>query len=247
MITSTLFRTDYPVFQETEQYPDSLINYWLQVSSLLLNQDRFGQPAPWTAQSVALNFGGTGYAINDTLQLAGGTWTTSPIVLTVSAVGVGGVITAVSVTNPGAYTIFPTNPVSQLSTSGSGTGATFNLKFTSAPYTEYDFATELFVAHNVVLDRKAQISAANGSLPGEMTGPVNSKSVGGISISYDVALAAFQGMGDWNLTIYGVRFARMVKLFGMGPLTIVGSPVPGWLQGPGWQGPNFAWGYDWDM
>ena len=41
-----------------------------------------------------------------------------------------------------------------------------------------DVATELFVAHNLVLERQAQKSAAAGAVPGVSTGAVSSKTVG---------------------------------------------------------------------
>jgi len=65
--------------------------------------------------------GGTGYAANDTVTLTNG------VVLTVSTVTLGA-ITAVTIQTPAA-TSEPTNPVAQASTSGSGTGATFDLTY----------------------------------------------------------------------------------------------------------------------
>lgn len=74
---------------------------------------------------TAVAAGGTGYAVNDTVTLAGGTNTT-PAVLTVTAVS-GGVITSASITTPGSYSALPTNPVAQATTSGGGSGATFTM------------------------------------------------------------------------------------------------------------------------
>ena len=71
---------------------------------------------------------GSGYAVGDTITLAGGTFTTAAI-LTVTAVA-GGLITAVSVTTAGKYTALYTSAAyTQSSTSGSGTGATFAVAF----------------------------------------------------------------------------------------------------------------------
>lgn len=71
--------------------------------------------------------GGTNYQVNDTITIAGGTLTSAatPAVLTVSSVSAGGVVTGVYVSTPGAYTALPSNPVSQASTSGIGSGAEF--------------------------------------------------------------------------------------------------------------------------
>lgn len=68
--------------------------------------------------------GGSGYAVNDTVTITG---YGSNIVVTVTTVS-SGAITAYTVIS-GALTSIPTNPVSQSSTSGSGTGATFNLTY----------------------------------------------------------------------------------------------------------------------
>lgn len=72
--------------------------------------------------------GGTGYVVGDVLTLTGGTSTTTTQ-LTVTAVS-GGVITAVSISRPGRYTVAPGNPVS--STGGTGTGATFTMTYAAA-------------------------------------------------------------------------------------------------------------------
>jgi hypothetical protein len=77
------------------------------------------QPGVGSAAAAA---GGTGYAVSDTITLPGGAVLS---VLTATS----GVIGTVSVTTPGSYSSIPTNPVAQSSTSGSGTGATFNLIF----------------------------------------------------------------------------------------------------------------------
>ena len=77
------------------------------------------------ALAAAIVGGGSGYAVNDTITLTGGTFSAAAV-LTVTAVNAG-VITAVNITTVGSYTVLPANPVAQGSTSGSGTGATFNI------------------------------------------------------------------------------------------------------------------------
>lgn len=71
--------------------------------------------------------GGVNYAVGDRIPLAGGT-SIAPVVLTVATLS-GSAVATVTVTNPGRYTVQPTNPASQASTTGSGTGATFTLTF----------------------------------------------------------------------------------------------------------------------
>ena len=66
--------------------------------------------------------GGTGYTVGDVLTLVGGTFS-SAATLTVSTVSTG-VVTGVTVSNFGTYTVLPTNPISV--TGGTGSGATFS-------------------------------------------------------------------------------------------------------------------------
>lgn len=77
--------------------------------------------------AATVQAGGSGYAVNDTITLTGGSGTQAILkVLTIT----GSALATVSVQSQGAYTAFPANPVSQGSSSGAGTGATFNLTST---------------------------------------------------------------------------------------------------------------------
>lgn len=96
----------------------------------------------FSVSSAAVVAGGTGYALNDVITTGGvSTGSTTPVgagaQLLVTGIGGGGAVTSVSVvdvvisdaTQGGSYFGIPTNPVSQASTTGSGSGATFNLTF----------------------------------------------------------------------------------------------------------------------
>jgi hypothetical protein len=76
------------------------------------------------ANTATVAGGGTGYTLNDTITLVGGTPTAGAATYTVSAVS-SGVITAVTALNFGSYSALPTNPVSV--TGGTGTGATLTV------------------------------------------------------------------------------------------------------------------------
>jgi lysophospholipase L1-like esterase len=71
--------------------------------------------------------GGSGYVVGDTITLTGGTFTVAGI-LRVGSVS-GGAVTAATIIRGGVYSVNPSNAVAQGSTSGVGTGATFNLTF----------------------------------------------------------------------------------------------------------------------
>jgi hypothetical protein len=72
--------------------------------------------------SASINASGSGYAVNDTINLPGG------VVLKVDAV-TGGALSAIHIQTFGdiAFESIPDNPVAQDSSSGSGTGAQFEL------------------------------------------------------------------------------------------------------------------------
>ncbi len=77
---------------------------------------------------------GSGYALNDTITLLGGNYTTQAIIRVTSVDT--GEITGVEIVEAGAYTVVPSNPVVQSSTSGSGVDAQFTLlwEFSPDPY-----------------------------------------------------------------------------------------------------------------
>lgn len=76
-------------------------------------------------QIINVAAGGAGYAVNDTIVLAGGTFYKQAVLKVTTETA--GAVTAVSVVDPGIYTVMPANPVAQDTTSGGGAGATFTL------------------------------------------------------------------------------------------------------------------------
>lgn len=75
---------------------------------------------------TTIQAGGTGYTVNDTLTVVGGTPTGTAATYTVTAVS-GGVVTAVTALNFASYSALPTNPVSV--TGGTGSGCILNLTY----------------------------------------------------------------------------------------------------------------------
>jgi hypothetical protein len=103
-----------------------------------------------------------------------------------------------------------------------------------------DYGVMLFVAHNLSLEFNANQSAKRGQNPGFVTGPVTSGSVDKVSYSRDVTSAMEDKAGHWNLSVYGLRYIRLAKMMGAGPVQ-VGAPSPNdpaqWYYNGAWPGP----------
>lgn len=98
----------------------------------------------------------------------------------------------------------------------------------------YDYGLQLFMAHNLSLEYQATMGGA-GQAPGQVIGPTTSASVDKVSYSRDPGAAMDPANGHWNLTTYGLRYIRLVNMFGAGPIQ-VGVP-PGGTNNPY----PFAW------
>lgn len=96
---------------------------------MLLNTSIFSVTA------AAVQSGGSNYAVGDTITETGGTAIMQPV-FTVATVS-GTAVATVTVSYPGYYTTKPSNPVAQGSTSGIGTGATFNLTYNDPTSNDY--------------------------------------------------------------------------------------------------------------
>mgnify|MGYP001598132539 CR=1 FL=1 len=95
-----------------------------------------------------------------------------------------------------------------------------------------DMGIMLLTAHHLVLARR-NVRAAAGT-PGLVVGIQTSKSVDGVSVSYDVGSATEDGAGHYNMTSYGLQFVHFARMFGAGPvhigadaLTSIGQAWPG--------------------
>lgn len=89
------------------------------------------EPEKAQCYGAAVFNGGVGYSVGDVITVSGGN-SAIPTQLTVSSVS-GGVITGVTISNAGLYTVAPTSPAHV--TGGAGTGATFTLSY----YNPYKF------------------------------------------------------------------------------------------------------------
>lgn len=122
---------------------------------------------------------------------------------------------------------------------------------TNPPQYQIDIAAELLVAHLLTLEYLAQKQAAAGAPSGLQTGAVAGKTVGPISISFDNAISSLEGAAEYNLTIYGKMFYRMMMMFGAGPTQLGLGVAPPWSAftpssfGP-WAGPPMWPGWFWN-
>lgn len=104
-----------------------------------------------------------------------------------------------------------------------------------------DFGAQLFVAHNLALQRARILTANAGGTPGQAKGIQTSKSVGSVSVSYDASSVTEEGAGHWNLTIYGQQYYRLMMQIGAGPIESgISSEFPSYMTYIGaWPGPSF--------
>ena len=83
----------------------------------------------------------------------------------------------------------------------------------------------LVIAHFATLSlQEPQAGATIGQIvnAGKVQGSATSKSVGGVSVSYDnsSAISDLGGWGTWKLTTYGAQFAQLAKMMGKGGMFI---------------------------
>lgn len=109
----------------------------------------------------------------------------------------------------------------------------------SPPTTIYDQGIELFVAHNLVLERARDRAADKGAIPGLSKGMISSEGVGPVSVSYDTGSAMEEGAGHWNLTTYGLQFIQISRYLGSaGYQGNIGCSPYGPLGNSPWLGPD---------
>lgn len=79
-----------------------------------------------------------------------------------------------------------------------------------------DYGLQLFVAHHLVIGERERKAAVAGVAPGEVKGPLTSRTVDSVSNSYDASSVSLTDGGFWNSTMYGVRFLQLARMFGAG-------------------------------
>jgi len=77
---------------------------------------------------------------------------------------------------------------------------------------------ELFVAHNVLVYYNNRLSMESGDMSGGGSEniPISGNNAGDVSISYDLGSFMEEHAGEYNTTIYGRKFIRLIRMFGIG-------------------------------
>lgn len=88
-----------------------------------------------------------------------------------------------------------------------------------------DYGTGLFVAHNLVLDARANAAARAGGVPGTVQGVQNSKSVDKVAVGMDANSVIEKDAGWWNMTTYGIRFIQLTRAYGAGGIQVGSGPA----------------------
>lgn len=83
-----------------------------------------------------------------------------------------------------------------------------------------DYGVSLVLAHFLTLLARDVAVAELGGNPGEASGPVSSKSVGKVSVSYATDATALANGGNWNATSFGQQYLTQARVMGAGPLQI---------------------------
>jgi hypothetical protein len=242
-ITVASFRADFPQeFGNQSAYPDQAIQYWISIASLLLGTGSAGSAPPTLCSfegSIAQNILTVG-----TIEL--GSLNLFPTLLQYENSPLNAAITGQLTgppAGPGTYKVnFSATValqqmagVSNISTAGTNPfwGPTSAVA-SSPPTTLADFATELWVAHQLVLEKQAVAQAAAGGNPGTAIGVISSKSVNGVSVSYDISAITDNEGGYYNQTIFGLRYWRLARVRGAGPIQLGIGRAPPFLFFNNW-------------
>jgi len=251
-VTVASFRKDFPQeFGSLSAYPDTAVQYWISMAAILLGIDVGGPPKVCSFDgSVAGN-------VLTVATIDFGSMSLLPLLLTGTGVPDNEAVTAQLTGTQGGPGTYRVSIAAQVAAEGmvalqSGVQSGSNpfwgsssLTANSPPATKADWAIEMWVAHQLVIEKQAVEAAQRGGDPGTRIGVVTSKSVDGVSVSFDVSSVVEEGAGYYNQTVYGQRFWRLLKAATGGPIQVgVGAPPLPFMFFNGWglTGSYNAWG-----
>lgn len=79
---------------------------------------------------------------------------------------------------------------------------------------------ELVAAHHLAIAMRAGAAGAAGGGAGTVSGPIASKSVDKVSVSYNTSSTQFEGEAFWNMTSYGIRYLGLARMMGAGGIQL---------------------------
>lgn len=212
----------------------------------LVGNDQF-----FMANGVTVAAGGSGYAVGDVVTLATPTsGLGAPAQLRVATIGGGGAIATATLipvifneTLGGSYYTVPTNPVAQGSTTGVGTGATFNLSYATTPPTQGDQRVILTNQENATLAYLKRITDPNVMDESFIECWVNA-----LGAKLAIPLSGDKAMMQAAWTLANARIADARQNDGNEGLT-VNDVTPDWLRARGIAYPNWEFSpnvqFDW--
>lgn len=263
-VTVASFRKDFaPTFGNASQYPDDVIQYWISMAQLMLGINTGAPPSVCSFTGQAGNPPATSNVLTVT-AIAFGSLSMIPLLLEGANVPSTLAIVEQLTGNPGDVGTYQLNQVAAIAAENmvairGGTTVGSNpfwgpssLTADSPPTTIADFAIEMWVAHQIVLEKQAMAAAAAGGDPGTKIGVISNKSVNGVSVGFDVGAitgdSAGKSAGYYNQTIYGMRFWRLARARSAGPIQIGIGRNPPFFMGFnnfGFLGASNAWAGPW--
>lgn len=253
-VTVASFRQDMPEFASQAAYPNGVINYWLAAANILLGLGA-GSPPKVCSFVGQLNADKT----VDVTEIDYGSLTMFPLLIEGNGLSPEMVLIGQISGDPGVTGVYQSNVAGTVgpeamvaigSLSGAGANPYWGPVSPTAdtpPTTLADLATEQWVAHQIVLEKQAIAAAQTGGDPGTKIGIISNKSVNGVSVGFDVGAVTGGNMqenaGYYNQTVYGMRFYRLMKLRGAGPIQIGIGTAPPFLffNSFGYLGSSNAW------
>lgn len=254
-VTVASFRTNHPQeFGNRSLYPDQAILYWIAMAQILMG---LGTGAPPKVCSFVGSVG-----VNKVLtvtEIDFGSLSLFPLLLEANGAPNSAQVIGQVSGPPGALGTYQVNfgaviaaePMVALQANVQQGANPFwgpsSLTADTPPTTLADFATEMWVAHQIVLEKQAVDAARTGNDPGAKIGVVTNKSVNGASIGFDVSAITGgklqENAGYYNQTVYGMRFWRLMRVRGSGPYQIGVGHAPSFLFFNSWGllGSSNAW------
>ncbi len=245
------FRADFPeVFGNRSAYPDQAISYWLAIAAIMMGISQGSPP------NVASFVGSAEGGVLTVTTINFGSLSLLPLLLAGEGVPINTFVENQLSGVSGGLGTYQLNSEADIASqemvvvqSGMGGGSNpfwgaTSLTANSPPTTKADFAMELFVAHQLVLEKQAIDAANRGGDPGTKIGIQTSKGVGGVSVSYDVSAMVEKDAGYWNQTLWGMRFIKLARFVGSGPIQLGITRAPTFLFFNNWglTGSYNAWG-----